>query len=221
MPTMVMHSCVLQYYGDRRRNYFAHSSPHHTGKLTNDLTRVAGMFAALSVHLMIIRRSEDVTSRKLADYRAQICMMGLSELQDSWPAGGWILRVFTRVMEKMKMSPVIQTERRSVDASLNTSPTYMDIETTTQCQSRSAPKGTVSSEPLVSDQPIVLASESAVVTDNNSMGLINELEPGQSPQDYLSDLFSDSDYLYLGSRSQDFTSQTQIPYFGEFSTMRL
>ncbi|KAI9871346.1 MAG: hypothetical protein M1830_003011 [Pleopsidium flavum] len=61
---------------------------------------VPSLFAALSIHIISIQRSDHVL-RKLTEHRARLCMLGLSELQRSWPVGGWILQLFVRIMEKL------------------------------------------------------------------------------------------------------------------------
>jgi hypothetical protein len=39
--------------------------------------------------------------RKLAENHARLCMLALSEWQKSWPAGGWILRLFESLMKNL------------------------------------------------------------------------------------------------------------------------
>lgn len=72
---------------------------------------------------MCIRRSEDALARRLAERRAESCMLGLSELEKFWPVGGWILQVFVHVMRKLSSRPEasrlkrtqLRTNRESID----------------------------------------------------------------------------------------------------------
>jgi len=58
------------------------------------------LFAALTIHSIIIRRADPVR-RQLAENRSRQCMLGLSELSKSWPVGGWILHLFVQLMERL------------------------------------------------------------------------------------------------------------------------
>ena len=61
---------------------------------------VPTIFAALSIHVVAIRKCNHL-GRELADQRARLCMLGLSELQLYWPVGGWISKLFIAVLEKL------------------------------------------------------------------------------------------------------------------------
>ncbi len=58
------------------------------------------LFAALSVHSIVIRRKDPIRSQ-LAENRSRQCMLALSELSRSWPVGGWILQLFITVMHRL------------------------------------------------------------------------------------------------------------------------
>ncbi|KAK5527536.1 hypothetical protein LTR23_010963 [Exophiala sp. CCFEE 6169] len=58
------------------------------------------LFGALSIHSLIIRFRQPVSSQ-LAENRARQCMLALSELSKLWPAAGWILRVFDKVLRRL------------------------------------------------------------------------------------------------------------------------
>lgn len=67
-------------------------------KRLSDISSVFTLFAALSVHLITILRPDPVR-RELAENRSRQCMLGLKELSRSWPVGGWVLRLFSHIME--------------------------------------------------------------------------------------------------------------------------
>ncbi|KAK5048512.1 hypothetical protein LTR84_005602 [Exophiala bonariae] len=58
------------------------------------------LFGALSIHSLVIRCRQPVSSQ-LAENRARLCMLALSELSKLWPAAGWILRVFDKVLRRL------------------------------------------------------------------------------------------------------------------------
>ncbi|RHZ62630.1 hypothetical protein CDV55_106004 [Aspergillus turcosus] len=61
---------------------------------------VPSIFAALSIHAVVIRRKDPIR-RQLAENRARQCMLAMSELARSWPVAGWILRLFINLMKKL------------------------------------------------------------------------------------------------------------------------
>ena len=52
------------------------------------------------MHLLIAWTSSKV-GRGLANARADVCMLGLVTLQESWPASGWIHRLFASIRERL------------------------------------------------------------------------------------------------------------------------
>ncbi|KAH8883019.1 hypothetical protein GQ53DRAFT_753151 [Thozetella sp. PMI_491] len=52
--------------------------------------------------------AESKVGSELAETRAHICMLGLGVLQESWPVGGWVYRLFAsitgRLREKLRRS---------------------------------------------------------------------------------------------------------------------
>jgi hypothetical protein len=75
---------------------------------------IPALFNALAMHVFAIWTSSSV-SRELAENRARICMLGLVTLQESWPVGGWVLRLFVSVLERLKSR--LTQERQSRAAS--------------------------------------------------------------------------------------------------------
>ncbi|KAL1989084.1 hypothetical protein VTN96DRAFT_5847 [Rasamsonia emersonii] len=71
------------------------------GTLTyGQLHLVPALFAALSIHAIVIRRKDPIR-RQLAENRSRQCMLALSELAKCWPVGGWILRLFINLMRRL------------------------------------------------------------------------------------------------------------------------
>ncbi|RVX71097.1 hypothetical protein B0A52_03463 [Exophiala mesophila] len=58
------------------------------------------LFGALSIHSLVILCRQPISSQ-LAENRARLCMLALSELSKLWPAAGWILRVFDKVLRRL------------------------------------------------------------------------------------------------------------------------
>lgn len=61
---------------------------------------IPALFAALGIHAIVIRQADRIR-KKVAENRARQCMLALSELAESWPVGGWILRLFRTLMARL------------------------------------------------------------------------------------------------------------------------
>ncbi|KAF2792173.1 hypothetical protein K505DRAFT_279309 [Melanomma pulvis-pyrius CBS 109.77] len=72
---------------------------------------IPALFNALAIHVFTICTSRPV-GRELAENRARICMLGLATLQESWPVGGWVLRLFVSVLERLKSRLAQETQSR-------------------------------------------------------------------------------------------------------------
>ncbi|RDL38870.1 uncharacterized protein BP5553_03210 [Venustampulla echinocandica] len=57
------------------------------------------LFNSLCIHTICLRRSKD-TARKLAEYRAQLCLLGLRELQKTWDVTNWVLQLFFQFLDQ-------------------------------------------------------------------------------------------------------------------------
>lgn len=184
-----------------------------TDKLNFLLYSVAGVFAALSIHIMSIRRSSDEVSKKLADHRAQMCMLGLTEMQEPWPCGGWILRVFVRMMEKVKNQGTanavraISQKRDNSVANIQNS----NMESSIEFQNQTG------QEVLM---PVDTAHGGDSEMGSSGMGLEGQIDSGQFSIDdgsFMLNMVNEADYFFPGDLGQDFSSQ--IPYFRDFSML--
>ncbi|KAF1915883.1 hypothetical protein BDU57DRAFT_573293 [Ampelomyces quisqualis] len=54
---------------------------------------VTNLFNTLCIHVVHLRRSNNVNTT-LAEHRAQLWLMGLHELQETWEVTDWVLRLF-------------------------------------------------------------------------------------------------------------------------------
>lgn len=45
----------------------------------------------------------DPVNKGLAETRARVCMMGLGALQEAWPVGTWVLKLFDSIMARLKV----------------------------------------------------------------------------------------------------------------------
>ncbi|KAG2414714.1 hypothetical protein HFD88_003906 [Aspergillus terreus] len=55
-------------------------------------------FSTLCIHTIHCRRTAG-TTRKLAEHRARLCLLGLQELQKSWDLENWVLDLFFRCLD--------------------------------------------------------------------------------------------------------------------------
>ncbi|PYI01552.1 hypothetical protein BO78DRAFT_378858 [Aspergillus sclerotiicarbonarius CBS 121057] len=62
---------------------------------------IPALFNSLAMHVFSMCTSGNF-GRDLAEIRAQVCMLGLTSLQESWPVSGWILKLFMDIMERLK-----------------------------------------------------------------------------------------------------------------------
>ncbi|OAP59574.1 hypothetical protein AYL99_06872 [Fonsecaea erecta] len=62
---------------------------------------ITALFNALAVHVYSICTSQ-AANHDLAEMRAKVCMLGLASMQESWPVGGWVLKLFDRIMQRLK-----------------------------------------------------------------------------------------------------------------------
>ncbi|KLP03310.1 related to cutinase transcription factor 1 beta [Fusarium fujikuroi] len=67
---------------------------------------IPALFNALAMHLLSLcesRELENFQVRKgLAEARSDICMLGLEVLQESWPVGRWVYRLFAMIRNRMR-----------------------------------------------------------------------------------------------------------------------
>lgn len=67
--------------------------------LLNRVHRITSLFASLCIHTIDIRRSTGVI-KKLAEHRAQICLLGLKEIQKYWKINNTVLELFFRYLDE-------------------------------------------------------------------------------------------------------------------------
>jgi hypothetical protein len=75
------------------------------------IDRITALFNALAVHVYMICTSYTI-DQGLAEIRARVCMMGLASMQESWPVGGWVLKLFDSIMERLKQ-PLQERQAKS------------------------------------------------------------------------------------------------------------
>ncbi|KAF5643544.1 cutinase transcription factor 1 beta [Fusarium tjaetaba] len=67
---------------------------------------IPALFNALAMHLLSLcesRELENFQVRKgLGEARSDICMLGLEVLQESWPVGRWVYRLFAMIRSRMR-----------------------------------------------------------------------------------------------------------------------
>jgi hypothetical protein len=62
---------------------------------------IPAIFNAMAMHVFAICTSNPL-GRELAENRARICMHGLAKMQESWPVGGWVYRLWIPIMERLR-----------------------------------------------------------------------------------------------------------------------
>lgn len=62
---------------------------------------IPALFNALAMHMLDMCTSQSL-GQTLAKNRAQICMLGLRSLQDSWPVGGWVYKLFVYTIQQLQ-----------------------------------------------------------------------------------------------------------------------
>jgi hypothetical protein len=60
---------------------------------------ITSLFSALCIHTTHLRQSNGF-NRKLAEQRAQVCILGLKELQKSWDVNNWVLQLFFQFLDE-------------------------------------------------------------------------------------------------------------------------
>ncbi|OOF94208.1 hypothetical protein ASPCADRAFT_131769 [Aspergillus carbonarius ITEM 5010] len=73
---------------------------------------IPALFNSLAMHVFSMCTSRKY-GRDLAEIRAQVCMLGLTSLQESWPVSGWILKLFMDIMERLKNMTRCQNTQRA------------------------------------------------------------------------------------------------------------
>ncbi|KAL2203574.1 hypothetical protein CC79DRAFT_1294587 [Sarocladium strictum] len=66
--------------------------------LTDCCSRITSLFAALCIHTISIKRNEQV-ARRIAESRAQMCLLGLQEIQKYWRINNNVLDLFLQYLD--------------------------------------------------------------------------------------------------------------------------
>lgn len=75
------------------------SSPLINVTPISDTPRITHVFSTLCIHTINCCRTTS-TTRKLAEHRARLCLLGLQELQKSWDLENWVLDLFFRCLDE-------------------------------------------------------------------------------------------------------------------------
>ncbi|CAM1508936.1 Fc.00g026750.m01.CDS01 [Cosmosporella sp. VM-42] len=73
---------------------------------------ITSLFAALCIHAISIRRGVDIT-RRIAEHRAQMCLLGLQEIQKYWRINNNVLDLFLQYLDvsiAKRLHGAVQTE---------------------------------------------------------------------------------------------------------------
>lgn len=62
---------------------------------------ILALFAAMGMQA-VQTRSTEVVFQQPASVKLRLCMIALSELQNSWPVSGWILQLFTKIVRRLR-----------------------------------------------------------------------------------------------------------------------
>lgn len=64
-----------------------------------DIFRITHVFSTLCIQTINCCRTTS-TTKKLAEHRARLCLLGLQELQKSWDLENWVLELFFRCLDE-------------------------------------------------------------------------------------------------------------------------
>jgi len=141
---------------------------------------VPSVFAALCMHVIVMRRSS-LIQRKLAENHARLCMLALSEWQNSWPAGGWILRLFESLMKNLP------AKSEAENIGINDATRVLDTRAAKSLSSHSALLPSLHQPPWGSSSSVDNTEANHNPSGMNSEGLFQPLEPSN-----LMDLYNHS-----------------------------
>lgn len=65
---------------------------------SDSIIRITSLFAALCIHAISIKRGVDVT-RRIAEHRAQMCLLALQEIQKYWRINNNLLDLFLQYLD--------------------------------------------------------------------------------------------------------------------------
>ena len=60
---------------------------------------ITNLFNTLCIHTVHLQRS-DGTTKKVAEHRAKLCLLGLQELQKTWEVTNWLLQLFFQYLDR-------------------------------------------------------------------------------------------------------------------------
>jgi len=139
---------------------------------------ITSLFNSLCIHTICLRRSTD-TARKLAECRAQVCLLGLRELQKTWDVTNWVLQLFIQFLD--------QSTAKRLD---------MGVESDV----RPLPR-------FVNPPPIL--QQSRTMDSTLSIAQTSKLSPAYSPVENSRDAFSQgldfSSQLFGSKEAEDFS----------------
>ncbi|TAQ87449.1 hypothetical protein B7494_g4221 [Chlorociboria aeruginascens] len=181
--------------------------------LANEMLRggqlhiIPSVFAALIMHLIIMRTSDHM-QRKLAENHARLCMLSMSELQKSWPVGGWILRLFESLLKNLP------AEREPQNSGIDEGDPGLDIKAAkSPCK--------LSALPSSSHQPLRINSlqypgTNYITSETNGEGLFPPL-PLESSN--LLDIYQSDEAMHRENFPQAFFDQSGLQNQNYFSNL--
>lgn len=105
------------------------------------------MFAALCIHVISIRRGKGV-SRRIAENRAQACLLGIQEIQKYWRINNNVLDVFMRFVDNSIMKQLRGTsEEPAKTTDITKQPDTIDVDQTNNGSSRMQSQNDVFQDP--------------------------------------------------------------------------
>ncbi len=72
--------------------------PSRSETRSNYGSRITSLFSSLCIHTINLQRSAGI-ARKLAEHRAQICLLGLKEIQKYWEVSNLVLELFFQYLD--------------------------------------------------------------------------------------------------------------------------
>lgn len=106
----------------------------------------------MCIHTIDIRRSTGV-AKKLAEHRAQICLLGLKEIQKYWKINNTVLELFLRYIDQPIAQILCSNETERVQES-GLSAARPNIERTSKNAGMTHPSGSTHTSPQDSHMPL-------------------------------------------------------------------
>ncbi|RDW62461.1 hypothetical protein BP6252_11894 [Coleophoma cylindrospora] len=149
---------------------------------------ITSLFNSLCIHTVHLRRSHSSTIKKLAEYRAQLCLLGLRELQSTWDVTNWVLQLYFEFLDQSIIKRLQLVDNDEVSAGSGENAVASQQYPTNVQNADAGPIG------ISSSRPIEQMSNSEVNSDRQTM-----------QWRHLVDNLDFASYLFSSREAEDFS----------------